>query len=505
MPGSPIQGSIEDMFGTVDAEVEASLETFAAGPKPGWLGPLRVSGTGDDVTCSPLWDLVDRDARVVDDATESEARDAWEHAAAWTQGDLDEAEELYRLADASRTRRLLTAYRAAVQDLTHRYGTEYGHRGSQGVQLFFAQTALALGTHPNDVAHRVDTAETLDRYLPGTWRVYLTGNTTWRAVDLAVRAAEGMTGDAWAAYDTEIAKVLGKYCLEPQDRTPVSSLPRMFRTIRERVQRDTMIERARRTREARTTAIEHGANGQSCLIITGPTVTITAMDTVLHTAAITAHGAPDEDRGLGQLRFDIAQDLILEGAKVAADPDTTTVAVPARKGIVPTVVITVPVLSLLGITDEPARLEGVGPIDIETAKRLAANAPSFHRLLTHPITGVRLDLDRTTYAPPADLRRWVQLRDETCRFPGCNRPASRCDIDHAHEWQHGGTTAAANLASLCRPDHNGKSTGLTTETLLADSTTDWDTPWRTLTDPPPEPFDPVPEHLLPEPDDPCPF
>ncbi len=494
------------MFERTEAEVEEYLDRLMAGPKPGWLGPLRATGTDDDYTLSPLWDLVDGDAVVVADASPAEARDGWEHAAAWTQTDLDESEYLFRLADARRTRGLLTAYRAAVQDLAHRYGEGQGHRGSVGVQLFFAQTGLALGMYPNRVAHRVDTAEILQRRLPRTWEVYLHADASWNVVDLAVRVAEGMTGDAWASYDEQVAGVLTEAACAPRESASIGSLPRRFRTIREQVQRDTMIDRAARTRESRTTQVEHGADGQSSLIITGPTLIVTAMDAVLHKAAITARGAVDEDRGIGQLRFDIATDLILEGAKVAADPDSATVAVPHRKGITPTVVITVPVLSLLGVTDEPARLEGVGPIDIETAKQLAADAPSFFRLLTHPITGVRLDLDRTTYVPPADLRRWVKLRDETCRFPGCTRPAHRCDVDHADEWQHGGVTAAANLVSLCRPHHNGKSSGLTTETLRPDDSAEWDTPWRTLTDPPPEPFDPAPENLHPRPDDdPCPF
>ena len=495
------------MFECEDTEFEEYLDRLVPDPKPGWEGPLRFTWTDDDnYTLSPLWDLVDGDAQVVEDATVEEARDAWEHAAAWTQRELDDSEHLFRVMEAARTRKLLTTYRAAIQDLKHRYGNGQGHRGSPGVQLFFAQTALALQMYPNQVAHRVDTAEILDRQLPKTWQEYLSGRAPWAVVDLAVRIADGMTGDAWAAYDEQVVDAVRTPGHEPQDRTSIGSLPRKFRTIREQVQRDTMIDRARRTREARTTQIEHGPDGQSSLIITGPTVEVTAMDAVLHKGAITARGAADEDRGIGQLRYDIAVDLILEGAKVAADPESTTVTVPKRKGIVPTVVITVPVLSLLGVTDEPARLEGVGPIDIETAKRLAVNAPSFHRLLTHPITGVRLDLDRKTYVPPADLRLWVKLRDETCRFPGCTRAAHRCDVDHADEWQNGGVTAAANLVSLCRPHHNGKSSGLATETLRPDDSAEWDTPWRTLTDPPPEPFDPAPRHLLPEPDDePCPF
>ncbi|MCD1146119.1 DUF222 domain-containing protein [Kocuria sp. LUK] len=100
-----------------------------------------------------------------------------------------------------------------------------------------------------------------------------------------------------------------------------------------------------------------------------------------------------------------------------------------------------------------AVLAGHGPIDADVAARLAAGAPSWHRILVHPVTGVVLDHDRTTYAVPADLRRRLVHRDVTCRFPGCRRRAERCDLDHTVAWQDGGPTAAGNLAHLCRHHH----------------------------------------------------
>jgi hypothetical protein len=67
--------------------------------------------------------------------------------------------------------------------------------------------------------------------------------------------------------------------------------------------------------------------------------------------------------------------------------------------IVPTVLVTVPVLTLLGQSDEPGNLDGYGPIDPQTARDLAAQAPEFHRMLTHPETGVVLSLGNTKYTP----------------------------------------------------------------------------------------------------------
>jgi hypothetical protein len=48
------------------------------------------------------------------------------------------------------------------------------------------------------------------------------------------------------------------------------------------------------------------------------------------------------------------------------------------------------------------------------------------------------------------------VRDETCRFPGCNRSAGRADVDHVTDWQYGGGTDYGNLVHLCRSHHRVK-------------------------------------------------
>ncbi|MFB2598582.1 DUF222 domain-containing protein [Herbiconiux sp. P17] len=125
-------------------------------------------------------------------------------------------------------------------------------------------------------------------------------------------------------------------------------------------------------------------------------------------------------------------------------------------GVVPTVVVTVPALSLLGHDGGVADLHGFGPIDIDTARRLAARAPSFVRILTHPETGETLSVGRTRYRPPPDLRLALLLDDETCRFPNCNRRAESCELDHTTGWARGGETERANLHHLCPKHHHLK-------------------------------------------------
>ncbi|QWT25357.1 HNH endonuclease [Subtercola sp. PAMC28395] len=126
------------------------------------------------------------------------------------------------------------------------------------------------------------------------------------------------------------------------------------------------------------------------------------------------------------------------------------------RGVRPTVIVTVPVMTLLGRTEEPGDLERYGPIDAETARELARHAPSFIRILTHPETGATLSVGRQRYRPPADLRTALEIEDQTCRFPGCARAARRCELDHTVDWARGGQTSHTNLAHLCPKHHHLK-------------------------------------------------
>jgi hypothetical protein len=164
-----------------------------------------------------------------------------------------------------------------------------------------------------------------------------------------------------------------------------------------------------------------------------------------------AQQQPNEDRTLTQLRVDATTDLLLDGT-IEGRPETS---------IRPSVAVTVPVLSMLGINNSKGELElpvleGYGPIDIETATRLAGAATSWLRVLTNPETGVMLSVGRERYRVPAALRSFLRHVDGTCRKPGCSRPAIRCDVDHTQEWQHGGQTAHDNLAHLCAKHHAEK-------------------------------------------------
>jgi hypothetical protein len=155
---------------------------------------------------------------------------------------------------------------------------------------------------------------------------------------------------------------------------------------------------------------------------------------------------PGESRTKDQRRADAYRDLLLDGIGPGG----------LGHGIRGTVHVTVPALTLLDRSDEPAILDGYGPIDPETARRIAGTATSWTRILTHPETGCRLSVGSEQYAPPADMRRYLQIRDETCQGIGCTQRATLSEIDHTQAWNTGGQTHVNNLVHLCKACHRLK-------------------------------------------------
>jgi len=129
--------------------------------------------------------------------------------------------------------------------------------------------------------------------------------------------------------------------------------------------------------------------------------------------------------------------------------------------------ITIAASTLMGLDDQPADLEGHGPIDAVRARALAVGGV-WRRLVTDPVTHRLLDVGRERYRPPAALDEFVRTRDGTCVAPGCVRPACGCELDHTEEFhpQPGadpdaalGRTDADNLGPLCHRHHRLKTDG----------------------------------------------
>ncbi|TQK18805.1 uncharacterized protein DUF222 [Microbacterium sp. SLBN-154] len=159
-----------------------------------------------------------------------------------------------------------------------------------------------------------------------------------------------------------------------------------------------------------------------------------------------------DTRSLDEVRADLFADMLLT-AVPAIEP---TGDQPGGLGAIRAKVqVVIPVMALMGQSDVPCDLAGVGPIDADTARLLAGNSDgTWERLLTHPITGLTMAVDQ--YRPTAAMDRFLKGRDKHCRWPGCRMPARKCEVDHNHDAALRGKTEICNLCCLCQRHHSMK-------------------------------------------------
>ena len=76
-------------------------------------------------------------------------------------------------------------------------------------------------------------------------------------------------------------------------------------------------------------------------------------------------------------------------------------------------------------------------------------------LLSKPYNTPSLPLDiGYSDSIPWHIRRAVQLRDRTCAWPRCDRPAAHCDVHHLRHKQDGGETSVDNCVLACQFHHD---------------------------------------------------
>lgn len=240
------------------------------------------------------------------------------------------------------------------------------------------------------------------------------------------------------------------------DRATVTTAGRLrpiVEVIAARVNPRTIDERHAEARHGRTVWVTDLADGMAQLTaVMAATLAHGTFDRLTQHAhavidARAAQGAQAgaDTRSVNEVRADVFADLLLTGT-----PETA-IAGDGLSAIRAIVQVTVPVLTAAGGGGEAALLAGHGPIDADTARRLAGGAKGWERVMTSPSTGGILAVDR--YRPSKQLIRYLRARDEHCRFFGCRMPVWRSDIDHTIDAALGGPTKSDNLAHACRAHH----------------------------------------------------
>ncbi|MDQ4489828.1 DUF222 domain-containing protein [Sinomonas sp. ASV486] len=444
----------------------------------------------------------------------ADRRDALEYAALLVRA-LERSEAAQARLDAGRIwimAELVKAEGGADPDLMTRL---------EAPGLAASEVAAALRIPQRTARARIEEARALtDRamapVLEGMRQGRLNRQRAAIAVDAAVPVPAGRLAD-FAAAAAEIAAPT-----DPQ-RTPTpGALGRRLRRLAEDYATEPLAVRKSKAVAGRRVDVSPVGDGMCCITALLPLEDGALIDTRLGAIARSLHG-PNEHRTFNQLRADAFRDLVLGSASLgmgpvgmghlatgplgtdqpgagrgewpapgarAAGPDAGGTEGPGLGGagvegpgaadtrwpqaplggVRMQLVLTAAEATVNGTSDAPGEILGYGPIDAETTKRLAAQTTSWSRMVVGAKDGAPLSIGRISYAPTASMRRFLALRDATCRFPGCDKPAAATEADHTVEWQHGGNTDVANLALLCPEHHRLKSLGYWTARHLATDT-----------------------------------
>lgn len=347
------------------------------------------------------------------------------------------------------------------------------------------RTTQALFHHSHDLTHN----------FPATLNALTNGTIDYPKALTILNEAAGLPPQDLPRYETELLATAA-------DQTR-PRLAARARRLRETLHPAATAVRRTLAEADRALTLDPAPDGMAWLNAYLPAETAHAIyNTATSTARTLQH--PTEPRTLTQLRADTFAAAALghtgPGATNTTGAASTTATgtggkpTTAAAGIprpAAQILVTVPLFTLLGLDETPADLDGYGPIPADTARTLAAEAPTLTRLITHPVTGALLTPDRTRYTVTTGIRTYLQVRDGTCRFPGCNRQARYTDLDHTQPWARGGKTNPNNLAHLCPRHHRLKHQTAWQLTHPANGTLHWLSPkkrtYTTQPQPPPTP------------------
>jgi hypothetical protein len=311
--------------------------------------------------------------------------------------------------------------------------------GGGSAEAGCASTAAFLRGHcgvtAGHASELVTTARAL-RTLPATESALNAGDISFDKACIISRAATAIADPAKAA-------VAEHALLDNAPGLDTSQLRRLGEEISYRADPDAADERERRRWEKRhlsfgltldNTGTLHGACG----------------DTVSYEIIATAAEAFAPPAG--QLDKRSAPQRRMDGLAAACKAALDAGTAPARHG-------TAPHISILVRDETLARTPGAPPAQTGhgnplTASQVLALCCGAHITAIRWKDGLPLDVGRSARTEPPNLRRALEARDRTCRWPGCDSPATWATAHHITGWTNGGRTSLAGMVLLCHTHHH---------------------------------------------------
>jgi len=337
---------------------------------------------------------------------------------------LTALEDLKAAAAAAQCR-LAESLDQAVREREARVGLPADQRG-RGVA---AQVALARRDSPVTGGRHLGMAKALVREMPHSLAALQDGRLSeWRAT-LLVRETACLSRDDRSAVDREL-------CADPAtlDGLGDRAVAEAARLAAYRLDPQAAVDRASKAAKDRRVTLRPAPDTMTSLTGLLPVAGGVAAYAALCRAADQARAAGDT-RSRGQVMADTLVERVTGQAHAEQVPLEVAVVITDR--------------ALLDEDDEPAAVPGYGPVPAGWARDAAARAAhaTLRRLLTEPATGQLVAMESRSRHFPPGLRRFLDLRDQTCRTPWCDAPVRHGD--HVVGDAEGGPTSAANGQGLC--------------------------------------------------------
>lgn len=331
------------------------------------------------------------------------------------------------------------------------------------------QIALARGESPHRGGRLLGMSKALVTEMPHTLAGLDTGHLNEERAMYVVKETACLTVADRSAVDEELAADTGTFT-GAGTRTVIA----VVRAAATRRDSRSVAQRASHAASERTVSLRPAPDCMTYL-----TALLPAHQGVAVHAALTRHAdtltAAGDQRSRGQIKADTLVEL-------------TTGTPGGITGIDINLVMTD--RTLLQGDSEPARLAGYGTVPAPWARDLIAQGQGgqarvqpatsrsstsgpntsssntghknavqelkiwLRRLYTAPETGDLVAMDSRRRHFPAPLRRFIQVRDDTCRTPYCDAPIRH--HDHIIPWHDDGRTSLSNGAGLCEACNHTK-------------------------------------------------
>ncbi len=427
-----------------------------------------------------LQDLIQRECRAHEAALTPPMR-VWSDEAL-----VDEAARLERLDRFNSAR----SY-AVINELARRRPAPSGDPEERGLSAYAVdEIAVVTGVTRFAACRKVAEADALASRHPGLLAALAAGCVSRPAINRVLETTAVLSPEDCVKLERQLLTRIGRPVvaelgeLSPESlavlstetvmaisaKATTSYVGRVARTLASRLDPAATARREVKAKSGRMVKLEMGLDGMAWLTIHAPAALAAAayerVDEIAHSLPTDADPETGEvdARSMDAKRADVACDLLF-GARIEPD-GTVTGPAPVHVHVT---VDSRGVASTKGTIDE---LPGSGEIG-EVGRLGKVSSATIRELLdladrsdgivdgahateqTCPGADVHQLEGPGPYTPPEPLKRFLRVQHRVCVFPGCQRAARHCELDHTVRHPDG-PTCRCNLAPLCVHHHHLK-------------------------------------------------